>query len=183
MRRCWLGRQSWMNTPPETRPYAPRYWCSSFDMRRSSGQTGSPLSGARHQRCHFRTWWGSGHLCRTRSPGSLPSPPDKPSPPKLPMEAALERSPTPGLTYPSRWPTLDTSVAPTVASAAATVAPTLKADLARRSGGHGGGENPGRGNKGKGGSGEGAKERLNAMKYNNTYMEGRYGLSRHTGAM
>ena len=103
--------------------------------------------------------------------------------PETAYRGGVSTHPTPGPTYPARWPTLDTSVAPTVASAAATVAPTLKADLARRSGGHGGGENPGRGNKGKGGSGEGAKERLNAMKYNNTYMEGRYGLSRHTGAM
>ena len=84
MRRCWRRRWSWKNTSPKTRPYAPRYRRSSFNTYGSAGQTGSPLSGARHQRCHFPPWWGSGQPWRTRSPGKLPSPPDSPSPSKLP---------------------------------------------------------------------------------------------------
>ena len=34
-----------------------------------------------------------------------------------------------------------------------------------------------------GGRGEGAKERLNAMAYNNAYVDGRWGILRHAGAM
>ena len=34
-----------------------------------------------------------------------------------------------------------------------------------------------------GGGGEGAKERLNAMSYNNAYIDGRWGLLRQAGAM
>ena len=40
-----------------------------------------------------------------------------------------------------------------------------------------------RGSGGVGGGGEGAEERLNAMAYNNAYVEGRWGLYRHAGAM
>ena len=91
--------------------------------------------------------------------------------------------PTPGRTYLSIWPTLDTSVAPTVAAATETVALTLKADSARLSGGHGGRGNPGCRSGGIGGGGEGAEERLDAMAYNNSYVEGRCGLFWNAGAM
>ena len=87
---------------------------------------------------------------------------------------------TQGPAYLSRWPTSYTSTAPTSAAAAATVASTLKSESARRisegrvlSGGtDGGGYSPGCENGGIGGVGEGAEERLNAMAYNNAYMEG-----------
>ena len=46
---------------------------------------------------------------------------------------------TPGQTHPVRWHTSETSAAPTVAAAAATVSPTLKAEWARRISGSGGG--------------------------------------------
>ena len=65
---------------PTTRTYAPRYWCSSSDMRRSAGRNGLPLSGARYQRCPFQTLQGSGQPWRIRSPGILPAPPYTPSP-------------------------------------------------------------------------------------------------------
>ena len=74
----------------------------------------------------------------------------------------------------ARWPTSEASFAPVLA-AAETVAPTLKAEQARRSGGQGGGGKPGRGSGGIGGVGEGAKERLNAMAYNKAYVKGRLG--------
>ena len=40
----------------------------------------------------------------------------------------------------------------------------------------------GRGGRGVGGGGKGSKERLNAMAYNNAYIDGRWGIFRHTGA-
>ena len=55
--------------------------------------------------------------------------------PEAAYGGSVRTCPTPGPTYPARWPTSDTSVAPTVAAVTATVAPTLKADLAIRSGG------------------------------------------------
>ena len=61
--------------------------------------------------------------------------------------------------------------------------PTLKAEPARRSGGRGVGENPVRGGSGIGGGGAGDEERLNSIAYNNAYVEGRWGLFWHTGAM
>ena len=79
---------------------------------------------------------------------------------------------TPGPTHPDRWPTSETSAAPSVSAATATVAPTLKAELARRSGRRGGRRNPGRGGGGVGGGGAGDKERLHSMAYNNAYVEG-----------
>ena len=85
---------------------------------------------------------------------------------------------TPGPTYLTRWPILETSVATTVAAAAATLTPTLKAYSARQSSGRGVRGNPGRGSGGIGGGGEGEEERRNAMAYNNAYVEGR-----HAGAM
>ena len=99
--------------------------------------------------------------------------------------------PTQRPAYPAQWPTSDTLTAPTSAAAAATVAPTLKAESARRiiegcsiSIGTGGGRGSSvRRSGGIGGGGEGADERLNAMAYNNAYVEGRWGLFRHTGAM
>ena len=103
--------------------------------------------------------------------------------PKASYVGGISTRPTPGPTYPARWPTSDTSAAPTVAAAAATVALTLKTESARRSSGRGGGGNPGRGSGGTGGGGEGSKERLNAMAHNNPYVEGRWGLLRNVGAM
>ena len=99
--------------------------------------------------------------------------------------------PTKVLSYPARWTTLNTSAAPTSAASVTTVTPTLKAESVRRSsGGHGisGGTGGGRGSSGRrsggvGGGGKGAKERLNAMAYNNAYVEGRWGLFRHSGAI
>ena len=98
---------------------------------------------------------------------------------------------TQGPAYPSRWPTLDTSAAPTSAAAAATAAPTAEAESERRSsGGHGissgtggGGGSSGRGSGVVGGGREGADERLNAMAYNNAYVEGRWDFPWNTGAM
>ena len=89
---------------------------------------------------------------------------------------------TPGPTHPAQWPTSETSATPAVA-AAATVAPTLKAETARRSGGQVVRGNPGLGGGGIGGGGAGDEERLNSMAYNNTYMEGRWGLLCQAGAM
>ena len=74
---------------------------------------------------------------------------------------------------------------------AATAAPTAKAESAIRiSGGRNisggasrGGGILGRGSGGVGGGDEGAKERLNSMAYNNAYVDGRWGLFRHAGAM
>ena len=37
--------------------------------------------------------------------------------------------------------------------------------------------------RGVGGGGKGAEERLNSMAYNNSYIDGRWGLFRHSGAM
>ena len=104
---------------------------------------------------------------------------------------SVSTHPTHGPAYPARCPTLDTSAAPTSAATASTVAPTAKAESARRSSGScgigsgaiGGGGSLGRGSGGVGGGGEGAKERLNAMAYNNAYIDGRWGLFRHAGAM
>ena len=104
----------------------------------------------------------------------------------LSLEAAygggVSTRPTQGLAYLSRWTTLDTSTAPTSAAATATAAPTLKSELARRiswgssRGIGGGGGSSGRSSGGVGGGGEGSEERLNAMAYNNAYVEGRWGL-------
>ena len=68
-------------------------------------------------------------------------------------------------------------------TAAATVVPTLKPEPASQSGGWGVGANPARGGGGTGGGSPGGEERLNAIAYNNAYMEGRWGLLRHAGAM
>ena len=54
----------------------------------------------------------------------------------------------------------------------------MKAEPASRSGGRGVRANPGRG-----GGGTGDKEDLNAIAYNNTYVEGRWGLFRQAWAM
>ena len=91
--------------------------------------------------------------------------------PEAAYEGGVSTRTTPGPIYPARWTTSNTLVAPTVAATAATVAPTLVVDLDRQSGGRGGGGNPGRGIGGIGGGGEGAEERLNAMTYNNAYVE------------
>ena len=47
----------------------------------------------------------------------------------------------------------------------------------------GGGGNPGRESGGIGGGGAGDKERLDSIAYNDTYVEGRWGLLRNVGAM
>ena len=82
----------------------------------------------------------------------------------------------------AQWPTSETSAAPAV-TAAETMAPTLKDKPAGRSGGQGVGENLDRGGGGTGGGGAGDEELLNAIAYNNTYVEGRWGLFWHAGAM
>ena len=94
----------------------------------------------------------------------------------------MSTRPTPGPTHPARWPTSEALTAPAVA-AAETVAPTLKAEPARRSGGRVVGGHPGPGGGGLGGSGAGDEERLNSMAYNNAYAKVRWGLFRHAGAM
>ena len=99
--------------------------------------------------------------------------------------------PTKGTAYPARWLTSDTSADPTSLAAAATVAPTLKSESARRSsGGRGisgvtgkGGGSSGCRSRGIGGDGKVAKDLLNAMAYNNAYVEGRWGLFRNAGAI
>ena len=86
-----------------------------------------------------------------------------------------------GPDYPARWPTSETSAAPTSAAATETVAPTLKSEPARRSSGvcsissrtGGGGGSSGCRSGGIRGGGKGDEERLNAMAYNNAYVEGR----------
>ena len=78
---------------------------------------------------------------------------------------------TPGPTHPSQWPTSETLAATAVVAAAETVAPTLKSEPARRSGGQGGGGNLGRGGGGIGGGGAGDEERLDPVAYNNAYLE------------
>ena len=103
--------------------------------------------------------------------------------PEAAYGVGVSTHPTHGPTYPSRWPTSDTSAAPTVAAAAATMATNLMAESSRQSSGRGGEGNPGRGSRDIGGSGKGDKERLNAMSYNNAYVEGKCGLFGHAGAM
>ena len=86
---------------------------------------------------------------------------------------------------------MDTSNMPTSAAAAEAAASTARAETVRRSSGgrgisggaSGGGVNLGRGSRGVGGGGGRAKERLNAIAYNNSYIDGRWGLFRHVGAM
>ena len=46
-----------------------------------------------------------------------------------------------------------------------------------------GGDSSGRGSEGVGGGGKGPEERLNAMDYNNAYVEGRWGLFQNAVAM
>ena len=81
----------------------------------------------------------------------------------------MSTRPTPGRTHPAQWPTLESLTSPAVA-AAATVAPILKAEPARRSCGRGVGGHPCRGGSSLGGSGAGDEERLNSMAYNNAYV-------------
>ena len=100
--------------------------------------------------------------------------------PKAAYGGGMSKRPTPGPTHPARGPTSETTAAPAVA-AAATMAPTLKAEPASRSGGRGVGANPGHGGGGIGDGGAGDEERLNSMAYNNAYMEGRWGLLWHAG--
>ena len=111
--------------------------------------------------------------------------------PKSAYGGGVSTHPSQGPAYPSRWPTSDTSAAPISAVAAATVAPTLNTESARRSSGSrsvSGVTGEGRrrlvrGSRSIGGGNEGAKERLNAMAYNNAYVEGQWALFRHAGAM
>ena len=96
-----------------------------------------------------------------------------------------------GPAYPARWLAVDTSAAPTSAATIATAVPTAKAELVRRSSwgrgisssASGGGVNSVRGSRGVERGGEGAEKRLNYMAYNNTYVDGRWGLFCHAGAM
>ena len=63
------------------------------------------------------------------------------------------------------------------------MAPTLKAEPARRSGRQGVRGNLGHGGGGIGGGGLGYEERLNSMAYSNAYVEERWILFRHVGVM
>ena len=111
--------------------------------------------------------------------------------PEAAYRGSVSTRPNHGPVYPARWTTVDTSAAPTSAATAETAAPTAKEDLARQSSGgcgissgaSGGGVSLGRGSGGVGGGGKVAEECLNAMAYNNAYIEGRWGLFRHAGAM
>ena len=111
--------------------------------------------------------------------------------PETACEGSVSTHPAHGSDYPARWTTVDTSAAPTSATTVATVAPTAKSESARQSSGDRGisggasgrGESSGHGNGGVEGGSEGAEERLNAMDYNNAYVDGQWGLFRHAGAM
>ena len=103
--------------------------------------------------------------------------------PEAAYGSGMSTRPTPGPTHPARFPTLETLAAPSVVYDVATVAPTLKEESARRSGELGGGGKPGRGGSGIGSSGAGEEERFNSMAYNNAYVDGRWGLFCHVGAM
>ena len=94
----------------------------------------------------------------------------------------MSTRPTPGSNHTAQWPPLETLAAPVV-TFAATVAPTLKAEQASQSGGQGVGTNPDRGGGGTGGGRAGEEERINSIAYNNAYVEGRWGLLWHAGAM
>ena len=99
--------------------------------------------------------------------------------------------PTHGPAYLKRWPTVDTLSDPTSETTTVTAEPTAKAESARRSSGgrgisggtSGGGGSSGRRSGGIGGGGEGAKEHINDMAYNNAYVDGRWGLFQHAGAI
>ena len=95
--------------------------------------------------------------------------------PEAAYGGGVRTRPVQGPAYPARWPKSETSAAPTLASVAATVAPTLKAEFARLTSGsrgiiggtsRGGGKSV-RGSGGIGVGGEGAEAHLNAMAYNN----------------
>ena len=94
----------------------------------------------------------------------------------------MSSRPTSGPNHTARCPPSETFSALAV-TATATVAPTLKATPASCSDGRGVVENPGRGGGGTGGGSAGEEERPNTIAYNNVYMEGRWGLFRHAGAM
>ena len=111
--------------------------------------------------------------------------------PKSTYGGSVSTCPTQGPAYPTRWPTSVTLAAPTSAANAATAAPTAKTESARQSSGGRGisggtgreGGSLGCRSRGVGDDGEGAEERLNAMAYNNAFVERRWGLFRHAGAM
>ena len=93
----------------------------------------------------------------------------------------MSSRPTQVPNHTAQWPQSETSATPLV-TATAPVAPT-KAEPASRGGGQGVGATPGRGCGGPGGGSTGEEERPNVIAYNNAYVEGRWGLFRHTGAM
>ena len=86
---------------------------------------------------------------------------------------------------------METSAAPMSAATAAATASTVRAEAARRgikgrgsSGGASeGGVNWGRRGRGVGGGCKEAEECINAMVYNNFYVDGRWGIFRHAGAV
>ena len=88
---------------------------------------------------------------------------------------------TQGPNHTARWTPSETSDTPTV-TATAPVVPT-KAKPASRSSGRGVSANPGRGGGGPGGGITGEEERPNSIAYNNAYLDGRWGLFWHAGAM
>ena len=101
--------------------------------------------------------------------------------PNAAYEGGMSSRPTHGPNHTARWPPSETSATPTV-TATAPVVPT-KAEPASCSGGRGVGANPGRGGEGPGGGSTGEEEQPNAIAYNTAYVEGRWGLFRHAGAM
>ena len=78
---------------------------------------------------------------------------------------------TPVPNHTALWPPLENSAAPAV-TASEMVAPALKAEPASRIGGRGVGANPARRGGGTGGGSAVEEERLNAIVYNNVYVEG-----------
>ena len=93
----------------------------------------------------------------------------------------MSSRPTQGPNHTARWPPSETSATPTVI-ATAPVAPT-KAEPASHSDGRGVGANPGRGGRVPGGGSTGEVEQTDAKAYNNAYLEGRWGIFQHAGAM
>ena len=99
--------------------------------------------------------------------------------------------PSPGPAYLARGPAVDILAAPMTTATVAVLVSTTRAELVRRSSGvrgssggaSGGGGNLGHRGGGVGSGGEGEKERLNAMEYNNAYVDGRWGIFWHAGAM
>ena len=88
--------------------------------------------------------------------------------------------PSPIPLTPARWNPVESQTAHPRAS---PTLPTPKAEAASRGGGRGGTNPSGGGGRGGSGNGSTGEERLNAIDYNNNYLEDRWGAFRHAGAM